>query len=159
MRRLADALALLLPALWVGSMWAIGYLAVPVLFHELPDRQLAGLIAGKMFALVAYLGMGSAVYLLIYRLCLSGHAAWRRNEFRLVLLMLIPVLIGQFVIQPILADLKLMALPLDVMNSAFAAQFKTWHAVAGTIFLVQSLLGIGLILVNHKHHLHSDRWR
>jgi hypothetical protein len=159
MRRLADALALLLPALWVGSMWAIGYLAVPVLFHELPDRQLAGLIAGKMFTLVAYLGMGSAVYLLIYRLFLSGHTAWRRNEFRLALLMLITVLIGQFVIQPILADLKLQALPLDVMNSAFAAQFKTWHAVSGTIFLVQSLLGIALVLVNHKHHLHSDRWR
>jgi hypothetical protein len=64
--------------------------------------------------------------------------------------MLLLVLIGQFILQPILADLKLQALPLDVMNSALASQFKTWHAVSSILFLIQSLLGIALVLTSIK---------
>ncbi|HTN95328.1 MAG TPA: DUF4149 domain-containing protein, partial [Gallionella sp.] len=52
-------LAVLLTTAWVGGLWAVGYLAVPVLFYAQPDRQLAGMLAGKMFSLVAYLGMAS----------------------------------------------------------------------------------------------------
>ena len=96
----------------------------------LPDRQLAGMVAGQLFTLLAYIGIACALYLLIYQLQQSGRAALRHNAFRITAAMLLLVLIGQFVLQPILADLKLQALPLDVMNSVFAAQFKTWHAVS-----------------------------
>jgi hypothetical protein len=120
----------------------------PVLFQTLPDKQLAGMIAGKMFTLIAYLGMFSAMYLLVDQLLRFGHAAWQRKELRLVLVMLLLVMFGQFVIQPVLAELKHQALPLDVMSSAFAGQFKTWHAVAGIVYLTQSLLGVWLVLTH-----------
>ena len=64
--------------------------------------------------------------------------------------MLLLVLIGQFVLQPILADLKAQALPLDVMKSVLASQFTTWHAVSGILYLIQSLLGIALVLVSRS---------
>ena len=52
MRKLSEALYFILIALWVGGMWAIGYMAAPVLFASLGDRQLAGMVAGKLFALI-----------------------------------------------------------------------------------------------------------
>jgi len=150
MRDLPRHLAALSITLWVGGMWMLGYVAVPALFKILPDRQLAGMVAGQLFTLLAYIGIACALYLLIYQLQQSGSAALRHNIFRITVAMLLLVLVGQFVLQPILADLKLQALPLDVMNSALAAQFKTWHAVSSILYLIQSLLGIALVLSSIK---------
>lgn len=150
LRDLPRHLADLSIALWVGGMWMLGYVVVPALFKLLPDRMLAGRIAGELFTLLALIGIACAFYLLLHQLQQFGRAALQRNTFRLTAAMLLLVLIGQFVLQPILADLKVQALPLDVMNSAFAAQFKTWHAVSGVLFLLQSLLGIGLVIVSRN---------
>ncbi len=146
MRELPRHLAALSITLWVGGMWMLGYVVVPALFKTLPDRQLAGMIAGQLFTLLAYIGIGCALYLLVYQLNRFGRSALQRTTFRIVVAMLLLVLIGQFVLQPVLAGLKVQALPLDVMQSAFAAQFKTWHAVSGTLYLIQSLLGIVLVI-------------
>lgn len=148
MRNLPRHLADLSIALWVGGMWMLGYVVVPVLFKLLPDRALAGRIAGELFTLLALIGIACALYLLLHQLQQFGRASLRRNTFRITAAMLLFVLAGQFILQPILADLKVQALPLDVMNSVFAAQFKTWHAVSGIVFLVQSLLGIGLVVTS-----------
>jgi hypothetical protein len=148
MRDLPRYLATLSITLWVGGMWMLGYIVVPVLFRVLPDRQLAGMVAGLLFSLQAYIGIACALYLLIHQIQRSGRAALRHNTFRVTLAMLLFVLVGQFVLQPILAGLKVQALPLDVMNSALAAQFKTWHAVSSILYLIQSLFGIALVLVS-----------
>jgi len=145
-RDLPRQLAALSITLWVGGTWMLGYLAVPVLFKALPDRQLAGMVAGQLFTLLAYIGIGCALYLLFYQLQQSRGAALQRTAFRATLAMLLLVLIGQFVLQPILAGLKAQALPLDVMQSALAPQFRTWHAVSAIVYLIQSLLGIALVL-------------
>ena len=146
MRDLPRHLATLGITLWVGGMWMLGYVVVPALFKFLPDRQLAGMVAGQLFTLLAYIGIACALYLLLYQLRRSGIAALRNFTFRITASMLLLVLIGQFALQPILADLKVQALPLDVMNSTLAAQFKTWHAVSSILFLIQSLLGIALAI-------------
>lgn len=148
MRNLPRHLAHLSIALWVGGMWMLGYVVVPALFKLLPDRMLAGRIAGELFTLLALIGIACALYLLLYQLQQFGRAALQRGAFRITVAMLLLVLFGQFILQPILADLKVQALPLDVMNSVFATQFKTWHAVSGIVFLVQSLLGIGLVVAS-----------
>lgn len=146
MRELPRHLAALSITLWVGGMWMLGYVVVPALFKILPDRQLAGLVAGQLFTLMAYIGIGCALYLLAYQLSRFGRSALQHTTFRIIAAMLLLVLTGQFVLQPVLAGLKVQALPLDVMQSAFAAQFKTWHAVSGTLYLIQSLLGIALVI-------------
>lgn len=124
----------------------LGYIVVPSLFKLLPDRQLAGIVAGHLFTLLAYIGIACALYLLAYQLQQFGRAAIHRRIFRITVVLLLLVLIGQFVLQPILASLKEQALPLDVMQSALASQFRTWHGVSGVLFLIQSLLGIVLVL-------------
>ena len=139
-------LATLLITAWVGGLWAVGYLAVPVLFYAQPDKQLAGLLAWQMFSLVAYLGMVCGMYLLIHRFSVSGRESFRHALFWTVVAMLLLSLVLQFGIQAIMADLKLQALPLDVMHSAFADRFKMLHGISSVIYLIQSLLGIFLVI-------------
>lgn len=124
----------------------LGYVVVPTLFQMLPDHQLAGVIAGQLFTLLAYIGISCALYLLFYQFQQFGRAAFQRNIFLIIVAMLLLVLIGQFILQPILANLKAQALPLDVMKSALAFQFRTWHAISGILYMIQSLLGIVLVL-------------
>ncbi len=145
-RDLPRQLAALCVTLWVGGMWMLGYVVVPVLFRALPDRQLAGMVAGHLFTMLAYIGIACALYLLVFRVQRSGPAALRSSAFRVTAVMLLLVLVGQFVLQPLLADLKAQALPLDVMQSVLAAQFKTRHAVSSILYLIQSILGIALVL-------------
>ncbi len=143
----ARGIALLAATLWVGGTWAVGYLAAPVLFHALPDnKQLAGQLAGQMFAVIAYIGVGSAIALLAFLMAAFGRAALRQPVFWIVAAMFLLVLAGQFGIQPVMADLKSQALPADVMHSPFADRFKALHGAASILYLVQSVLGALLIL-------------
>ena len=147
MSKISHALALLAATLWVGGIGAMGYLAVPVLFQTLADKQLAGMLAGKLFSVTAYLGIICGVYLLAYYVVQLGSQAFRQKAFWVVGIMLLLTLIGQFGIQPILADLKAQALPMEVMKSALAGSFRTWHGVASIMYLVQSILGVALVIM------------
>lgn len=146
MRRLSHGLAVLAVGLWAGCLWAIGYLAVPVLFHALPDRMLAGMLAGQMFTGVAYAGLACGFYLLLYGYSLYGNKLYMQKAYWLVILMLLLTLIGQFGLQPVMADIKVQALPLEVMQSEFAGRFRLLHGVAGVLYLSQSLLAAILVL-------------
>jgi uncharacterized membrane protein len=147
LRALPHWLAVVATVLWVGGMWVVGYLAVPALFQSLPDRQLAGMLAGKMFSWMAFVGMVCGVYLLLYQ----AHPVRRAEAKRklvIVALMLLLLGIGQFLIQPVMADLKLQALPAEVMQSPFAGQFRMLHGTASILYLLQSLLGVALLVVS-----------
>jgi len=146
MKNLPSHLASLSITLWVGSLWAIGYLAVPVLFYAQPDRQLAGLLAGQMFAKAGYLGMIFGAYLLVYYWAQSGRAALRGKIFWAIASMLMITLIIQFGIQPAMNGLKAQALPLDVMNSVLAGQFRMLHGISSIAYLLESLLGVYLVI-------------
>ena len=146
MKKLSGILASLLITAWVGALWAIGYLAVPVLFYAQSDRQLAGVLAGQMFSLVAYLGMVCGIYLLAWQFGISGRAVFRHPMFWLIAVMLLITMVLQFGIQPVMNGLKLQALPLDVMHSTFAVRFKMLHAVSSIFYLIQSLLGMFLVI-------------
>ena len=146
MKNLSHHLASLAATAWVGGLWAVGYLAVPVLFRAQPDKQLAGMLAGQMFIWLGVLGMVCGAYLLVRYVSISGRAALRQRVFWVVAVMLLITLLLQFGIQPIMADLKVQALPLDVMHSALAGRFKMLHGVSSIAYLIESLLGAFLIL-------------
>ncbi len=147
MRGIADALQSMAATLWVGGMWAIGCIVAPVLFSTLPDRVLAGLLAGKLFSLIAWTGIACALYLLLYRLVRDGAGALRQGLFWIVLLMLVLTLAGEFGVQPVLAALKEQALPKQVMESVLRDRFAAWHGVAGGLYMIQSVLGVVLAVL------------
>lgn len=146
MNRLAEGLYSIAISLWVGGLCAIGYLAAPVLFHELPDRMLAGNLAGAMFTFVAYAGFACGGYLLVYLLFNRGWRAIKSSVFWIVLAMLALTVAGHFGIQPILVQIKAEALPRQVMESALRDRFATWHGISSGLYLLQSLLGLWLVL-------------
>ena len=150
MKNLPQHLATLAITAWVGGLWAIGYLAVPALFHAQPDKQLAGMLAGQMFVWMGYLGMMCGGYLLIYRVSGFGKTAFRQSLFWVIVSMLLITLVLQFGIQPVMADLKAQALPANVMHSAFADRFNMLHGVSQAVYLIQSLLGVFLIIKTHR---------
>lgn len=150
MRRLADSLFVLALTLWVGGLWAIGFIAAPSLFAALKDRVLAGELAGNLFVLMAWVGMACAAYLLAYLAVCRGWAVLGSWLFWLLLAMLVLTLASHFGIQPILAQLKAEAWPRSVMESALKSRFATWHGVASGLYVLQSLFGAAAVLLQRK---------
>jgi hypothetical protein len=121
-----------------------------MLFYNLSDRMLAGMLAGKMFTGIAWIGIACGIWLLLFRFVRFGASAMKQSYFWIVLLMLLLTLAGHFGIQPIMAQLKEAALPKDVMQSLFRDRFATWHGVSSVVYLIQSLLGLALVAKQHS---------
>ena len=151
MKTLTEAIYAIALTLWIGGLWAIGYLVAPTLFHAVADRAMAGALAGKLFTLIAYVGAGCAIYLLLFRLVRFGNACFRHGIFWILLGMLVLVLAGEFGVQPILAGLKDQALPKGVMESVFRDRFAAWHGVASVLYLIQSVLGVLLVWLHGRN--------
>ena len=145
MKQLPDLLAAWAVAVWVGGLLAIGYLVAPSLFHYLDDRALAGMLAGKMFYWINWVGMVCGAWLLVFRLGRLGGNALKQGFFWIVLLMLLLTVAQQFGIQPVLQQLKDQAMPKDVMESLFRDRFQAWHGISSAVYLFESLLGLALV--------------
>lgn len=147
MRKLSEAAYFVALTLWVGGLWAIGYVVAPLLFVTLDDRSLAGLLAGKMFAVFGWIGLGCAAYLMGFLASRWGLIPlFKRSIFWLVLLMAILLVANQFGIQPLMMRLKADALPREVMESVFRDRFAAWHGISSILYLLQSLLGLWLVV-------------
>jgi hypothetical protein len=147
MKNLPNHLSSLALTLWVGGLWVIGYLAVPTLFYSQPDRQLAGVLAGKMFETLGYVGILCGLYLLFHRWTEVGKQVSRDVSAWLVIAMLSITLLIQFYIQPLMVEIKLQALPMEMMQSALAGQFRMWHGISSVLYLIESLLGAVLVIL------------
>jgi Domain of unknown function (DUF4149) len=131
--------------LWIGGLWMTGLMAY-LLFDTLTDKPMAGMIAGRLFTLISYIGLFAGFYLLIERLLTDGTSALKQAYFWAIFTMLLLVLAGHFGIQPLLAQLKADALPNDVMQSVFANRFRTWHGVSSMAYLLECLLGLVVVI-------------
>ena len=133
----------ILLTLWVGSMWAIGYIAAPTLFAMLDDRMLAGTLAGQMFAAISYIGLVCGGVLLSGKLFRRGKTCIHDGRTWVLLVMLIIVVVGQFVLQPMMAELRAIGIP---EGSEEAVRFGRLHGAAAMLYLVNSLLGLMLVV-------------
>lgn len=150
MKSITDGIYSVALTLWIGGMWAIGYMVAPTLFYTLGDRALAASLAGKLFTLIAYVGAACAIYLLLFRLARFGRSCFKHGVFWIIFIMLGLTLAGEFGVQPILAGLKYQALPKEVMESMFRDRFETWHGVASIMYLIQSALGVMLVWLHGR---------
>lgn len=148
LRRLSDGMCGPLLIVWLGSLWVVGYLIVPQLFGLLPDRVLAGRVAGELLRLTAWLGVVLApivLYLLWRQNCNAGERlpAW-------VVLAVVAIGAGHLLalafLQPEMAAMKAAVAPLDVMHSPLRERFGRWHGVASGIYLLQSLVAVALAI-------------
>src|SRR5574342_229646 len=117
MRSIAEALQSIAVTLWVGGMWAVGFVVAPVLFARLGDAVIAGSLAGKLFTLVAWLGIACGAYLLLFRAARYGAACLKQGFIWVLVALLILVLAGEFGVHAIMDGLRAQALPKQVMDS------------------------------------------
>ena len=138
--KLLPAAERILLALWVGALWVTGFMVAPLLFAELDDRALAGSIAGSLFTLTSYLGLLCSALLLIINGLTVRAANWRAV---VIVIMLLLVAIGQFVITPMVADLR-------VQGLTGSARFGQLHGIASVLFLITSVLGLVLVAAGQR---------
>lgn len=120
-------------------MWAIGYIVAPVLFQML-DKPVAGQVAGQLFSIISYIGLFSGIVLIVNILVKQGFDS-RHWQLWTLIVMLLVIMIGQFVLQPMMVELKTAGLSID--NKA---QFGRLHGMASVLFLVNSLAGLALVI-------------
>ncbi|WP_230968970.1 DUF4149 domain-containing protein [Nitrogeniibacter aestuarii] len=130
----------LLLTVWVGAMWAIGYVAAPVLFAAIESRMQAGAIAGTLFSIVSWIGFlcGGLILLVQWR---ARHRGLSRVALSCIVAMLIITGVGQFGLQPMMADIKAQ-FPAGVeMSGELRSRFGALHGISSTLFLIASMLG------------------
>lgn len=132
---------------WVGSTWAIGYLAAPTLFATIADRSLAGMVAASLFRSEAWLSLIGGVLLLV--LVQTAHdvdtAFNRKQVLLLVGAVIFCTFIGYFALQPYMAELRAAVRPGGVMAPDVVTRFGMLHGLSSGIYLIKSLIGMFFI--------------
>ncbi|WP_332815621.1 DUF4149 domain-containing protein [Ramlibacter sp.] len=116
--------AVLAAALWWGSLGAIGFLAVPLLFAHLPTPALAGQTAAKLFQAQAWVGVGCGVALLLSsrRKGEAPSMDWAAGAVAFVLAGLLLALLLEFAIAP-----RIMA----------RQNLRLWHTAGSAAYVLQ----------------------
>ncbi len=133
----------ILLTIWIGALWTIGFLVTPTLFGILEDRHMAGMLAGKMFTAVSYIGLFSGLVLLLSEFRRSESFQSNKRVW-LLILMLILVVIGEFLIQPQMAALKQAGL-------SVGPEFDRLHGIATVLYMLNCLFGL-VLLVYEPHN-------
>lgn len=113
-------------------------MVAPALFANLEDRALAGSLAGTMFEIIAYIGLACGVLLLLFNQlrCTGRRLNWRAVVLSLMILF---VAAGQFLVAPMITELRTQGL-------TASAEFGRLHGMASVLYLLNSLLGLALVL-------------
>jgi hypothetical protein len=141
-------LFVLIAGVWVGSLFTVGYLVVPTIFTALQDRQVAGMIAGSIFQVEAYLSVAVCLGLLVFANLLVKRNVEHYRSIRWVILALLLIsALTCFGIIPYMDALRQEALLLGipVMASPSASLFGRLHGISSGLFLIQSLLGLWMV--------------
>jgi len=125
-----------LAGLWTGLLAAIGLMAAPTAFAALP-RELAGLVAGRLFAQEAYAGLVFAVVLFLIlrqqarRAAQAGAGSVLSADMLLALGALFCTVVGYFALQPMMAAAR---------AGQGGLSFGALHGVSSALFAGKGVL-------------------
>lgn len=129
----------IVPALWVGSLWTVGYLVAPALFAMLADRALAGDVAGRLFQVEAWLALGCGGLLVASLVAEHGLRGLRSRAAALVIVMVVLLAAGEWLVGPVIAGLR-------AGGAVGERAFAVWHGVSAALYLAASVTGLFLLL-------------
>ena len=118
-------------ALWWGSLTAIGFMAVPLLFKFLPTPALAGNMAARLFTAQTWLSVACGVALLLATkgAAVAGAGRARATLFAVVLGMLLALLI-EFAVAPRIVARE---------------NLRLWHGAGSVMYVVQWLCAAAVL--------------
>jgi len=137
----------LLLTLWVGSLLAIGYIAVPLAFANLGDVILAGNYAGHLFSAVNMLGLGCGTILVISKIVIYGKQVVDFWRFWVIFIMLLLTLVFNFYLQP---EIELVKQIIHLGDISVVDRFDLLHSLSKDLYIVLSLLGLTLVVSSDK---------
>ena len=118
-------LAVLAAALWWGSLTAIGFLAVPLLFRNASTPAVAGQLAARLFSAQAWLSLACGAVLLMGARRTDGAPSldWARGALPYLLLGMLAALLQEFAIAPRIVARENLAGWHTAGTALFAAQW------------------------------------
>ena len=128
----------LLLAVWAGALLAVGGLAAPTLFAVLPERRLAGLVAGELFRRMTLVSVAASLMVALLALWPTPAADGRRAAAWALL----PgglLLASAFGVHPLLAAAR-------IVGVGGAATFAAWHGLASALYVAASAIVVGLLV-------------
>lgn len=127
-----ERVPLLAAALWWGSLSAIGFMAVPLLFAQLPTPALAGFMAAKLFAAQTWVSIACCVVLLV--LCKRKHSQtmerWAQSAIGLVIGGMLLALLVQYGVSP-----RIVA----------RDNLKLWHSLGTVMYALQWVCALAVL--------------
>ena len=121
-----ERLSVFFAALWWGSLSAIGFVAVPMLFANLPTPALAGFMAAKLFAAQTWISIACCALLLVFskRKHAEKMEQWAQAAIGFVIAGMLLALLVQYGVSP-----KIVA----------RENLKLWHGVGTAMYAMQWL--------------------
>jgi len=121
-----DRLPVMLAALWWGSLTAIGFIAVPLLFANLPAPAMAGGMAAKLFSAQTWVSLACGVLLLMASRERggAGTAAWARTAMPYIVAGVLLALLVEFAVAPRIVARE---------------NLRLWHGLGSGMYLLQWL--------------------
>jgi hypothetical protein len=118
--------------LWAGSLWSLALWVTPTLFFAQSDRRLAGMLAGRMFSVETWLGVGVAAAALLQ----TG-----RFKFFWLYLAAAVLAVNEWGLR------RLLQLAHEA-GRAWGLSFGAWHGVSAGLYGIACLATLGLIWKN-----------
>lgn len=132
LRGTKDSLAVLIAALWWGSLTSIGFLVVPMLFACLPTSAMAGNMAARLFSAETWVSVTCGMLLLLIFGSNRPYPIVKWSSFAtfLVAFSMLMALLVEFGVAPRIVARE---------------NLKLWHGVGSALFGLQ-WMGVGLLL-------------
>jgi hypothetical protein len=119
----------LLLVLWAGSLWSVGLWVAPTLFFAQSDRHLAGMLAGRIFTVEAYLAVAVAVLAVV----LPGRSKFLWGYAAAALLA-----VNEWALRPVMAAAR--------TRGAFGGlTFGAWHGVSTVLYALACLALLSVV--------------
>ena len=127
-----DRLPIFAAALWWGSLSAIGFVAVPMLFAHLPTPAMAGTMAAKLFGAQTYISIAACVCLLVVskRKHSEKPEEWAQAAMVFIILGLLLALLVQYGVAPRIVARQ---------------NLKLWHGVGTVMYASQWLCALAVL--------------
>jgi uncharacterized membrane protein len=128
-----ERLPVMLAALWWGSLTAIGFVVVPLLFAHMPTPAIAGAMAARLFTAQTWVSVVCGLLLLMLSRARPEAVSVERGSAGMLMLMLgglLLALLAEFAIAPRIVARE---------------NLKLWHSVGSGMYLMQWLCAGALL--------------
>ena len=123
-------LGVLAAALWWGSLTALGFVVVPMLFMHLPNPAVAGAMAARLFTAQTWIGCGCALLMLLVFNQKSGfpQATHARSAIKFIVGGMLLALLVEFGVAPRIVSAR-----------SEGGNLRLWHGLGSAMLLGQWL--------------------